>query len=221
MAELRDPGWYLDPDDAHAERWWDGMAWTSFVRPAPEVVGPDAAETAATASAAPSSDASLADGPLPDAPQPQDPPGSDPPGSDPQASDPASEPGAPPGWYADPWGGAGQRWYDGAAWTGSTIDVPAAGPAMPPSLPVPPPSSTSRTSPTPPTAPVPPWPRRASVGAVLFAVLAGVIFVVAGINLAALRSVAGGTVAEAFYNGVGWISIGAGLLVFATVSRWR
>lgn len=30
-------------------------------------------------------------------------------------------PGAPPGWYADPAGGPGQRWWDGYAWTGATV----------------------------------------------------------------------------------------------------
>ncbi len=30
-------------------------------------------------------------------------------------------PGAPPGWYADPAGGPGQRWWDGYAWTDATV----------------------------------------------------------------------------------------------------
>jgi hypothetical protein len=30
-------------------------------------------------------------------------------------------PGAPPGWYEDPAGGPGQRWWDGYAWTESTV----------------------------------------------------------------------------------------------------
>lgn len=52
-------------------------------------------------------------------------------------------PGAPPGWYADPAGGPGQRWWDGYAWTESTA-LPAApppppAPAYPSSLPPPPP----------------------------------------------------------------------------------
>ncbi len=30
-------------------------------------------------------------------------------------------PGAPPGWYPDPAGGPGQRWWDGYAWTQATV----------------------------------------------------------------------------------------------------
>ena len=30
-------------------------------------------------------------------------------------------PGAPPGWYSDPAGGPGQRWWDGYAWTEATV----------------------------------------------------------------------------------------------------
>lgn len=30
-------------------------------------------------------------------------------------------PGAPPGWYADPAGGPGQRWWDGYGWTEATV----------------------------------------------------------------------------------------------------
>ena len=30
-------------------------------------------------------------------------------------------PGAPPGWYADPAGGPGQRWWDGYAWSEATV----------------------------------------------------------------------------------------------------
>ncbi len=45
-------------------------------------------------------------------------------------------PGAPPGWYADPAGGPGQRWWDGYAWTETTV-LPE-NPPPPPSLPQPP-----------------------------------------------------------------------------------
>ena len=33
------------------------------------------------------------------------------------SDDASGYPGAPPGWYADPAGGPGQRWWDGYAWT--------------------------------------------------------------------------------------------------------
>jgi Domain of unknown function (DUF4328)/Protein of unknown function (DUF2510) len=50
-------------------------------------------------------------------------------------------PGAPPGWYPDPAGGPGQRWWDGYAWTEATVlpQLPApppwAGAAPPQGLP--------------------------------------------------------------------------------------
>ncbi len=41
-------------------------------------------------------------------------------------------PGAAPGWYADPAGGPGQRWWDGYAWTAATVlpEVPPPPPAV-------------------------------------------------------------------------------------------
>jgi hypothetical protein len=49
-------------------------------------------------------------------------------------------PGAPPGWYPDPAGGPGQRWWDGYAWTEATVqsEVPPSPPGWagpPPGLP--------------------------------------------------------------------------------------
>jgi Domain of unknown function (DUF4328)/Protein of unknown function (DUF2510) len=53
-------------------------------------------------------------------------------------------PGAPPGWYPDPAGGPGQRWWDGYAWTEATV-LPAV-PPPPPEPPEPPPQAqTSQT----------------------------------------------------------------------------
>ncbi len=43
-------------------------------------------------------------------------------------------PGAPPGWYPDPAGGSGQRWWDGYAWSEATVlpqHPPRAGAAPP------------------------------------------------------------------------------------------
>jgi hypothetical protein len=39
-------------------------------------------------------------------------------------------PGAPPGWYSDPAGGPGQRWWDGYTWTEATV-LPSTPPAPP------------------------------------------------------------------------------------------
>jgi hypothetical protein len=38
-----------------------------------------------------------------------------------EVTDQSGYPGAPPGWYPDPAGGPGQRWWDGYAWTESTV----------------------------------------------------------------------------------------------------
>ena len=38
---------------------------------------------------------------------------------------PGQEGAPPPGWHPDPWGGGGQRWWDGTQWTGHV--APAAG----------------------------------------------------------------------------------------------
>jgi Domain of unknown function (DUF4328)/Protein of unknown function (DUF2510) len=56
-------------------------------------------------------------------------------------------PGAPPGWYPDPAGGSGQRWWDGYDWTEATVA------AVPPTPPPPPPP---RFAPAPSWGPSPP-----------------------------------------------------------------
>ena len=58
-------------------------------------------------------------------------------------SEQSGYPGAPPGWYPDPAGGSGQRWWDGYAWT-DTVVVPQ--------LPPPPQAWTA-----PPPQGAPPW----------------------------------------------------------------
>lgn len=56
-------------------------------------------------------------------------------------------PGAPPGWYPDPAGGPGQRWWDGYAWTDATVV---------PQQPPPPPWATA-PPPMGPASQVAPW----------------------------------------------------------------
>ena len=56
-------------------------------------------------------------------------------------------PGAPPGWYPDPAGGPGQRWWDGYAWTEATVL-----PQHPP-----PPPWANAAPPQGPAAQVAPW----------------------------------------------------------------
>ena len=66
------------------------------------------------------------------------------------SDDAGGYPGAPPGWYADPAGGPGQRWWDGYAWTEATVL---------PSVPPPPPASAYAAGYPPPPgslAPLPP-----------------------------------------------------------------
>ncbi len=47
------------------------------------------------------------------------------------SEDSAGYPGAPPGWYPDPAGGPGQRWWDGYGWTSTTV-LPSGEPAPTP-----------------------------------------------------------------------------------------
>jgi hypothetical protein len=52
-------------------------------------------------------------------------------------SDASGYPGAPPGWYPDPAGGPGRRWWDGYTWTEATV-LPRQPPPPPPSGTTPP-----------------------------------------------------------------------------------
>jgi hypothetical protein len=76
------------------------------------------------------------------------------------SDDVSGYPGAPPGWYADPAGGPGQRWWDGYAWTEATVlpEIPPPPPAPPPPPPTGPPQSLQPV-PQPPLYQVPPPPR--------------------------------------------------------------
>jgi hypothetical protein len=55
-------------------------------------------------------------------------------------------PGAPPGWYPDPAGGPGQRWWDGYAWSQATV-LPQDPPPPPPAGAAPPGESPARAAP--------------------------------------------------------------------------
>jgi hypothetical protein len=62
-------------------------------------------------------------------------------------TDQTGYPGAPPGWYPDPAGGPGQRWWDGYSWTESTVL---------PQQPPPPPWASAQPPQGPPSS-VAPW----------------------------------------------------------------
>jgi len=64
------------------------------------------------------------------------------------SDDQSGYPGAPPGWYADPAGGPGQRWWDGYAWTEATVL---------PQHPPPPPTWAGAAAPQGPPSQVAPW----------------------------------------------------------------
>ncbi|HEY5384631.1 MAG TPA: DUF2510 domain-containing protein, partial [Acidimicrobiales bacterium] len=57
-------------------------------------------------------------------------------------------PGAPPGWYDDPAGGPGQRWWDGYTWSKATVL---------PQQPPPPPSWAGAAPPQQAPAQIAPW----------------------------------------------------------------
>ncbi len=84
-------GWYPDPSGGGRQRWWDGNAWTDHVHP-PESSGASA-EAAASQQPTATQGAATA-----------------------QATT-ASHGDIPAGWYPDPSGGDGQRWWDGSQWT--------------------------------------------------------------------------------------------------------
>ena len=65
-----------------------------------------------------------------------------------EVSEHSGYPGAPPGWYQDPAGGPGQRWWDGYAWTEATVL---------PQHPPPPPPWTGAAPPQGPASQVAPW----------------------------------------------------------------
>lgn len=105
------PGWYPDPAGGPGERWWDGYAWSEVTKP------PEQDETNQ-----PCDESGQRGGDQDDQP----------------TVDASGYPGAPPGWYPDPAGGPGLRWWDGYAWTDSTV--------LPEQPPPPPWASAARSS---------------------------------------------------------------------------
>lgn len=52
----------------------------------------------------------------------------------------------------------------------------------------------------------------------IFGFIGSLVMIVAGINMIAIQSVSGGTVAEAFYNDFGWGFIGIGIFSAALLA---
>ncbi|MFD1713373.1 G5 domain-containing protein [Amnibacterium flavum] len=63
---MAEPGWYDDPRDARAIRWWDGERWSLHTAPKPPRAAPPTAASAAVASPSP---APRAENPTPASPQ--------------------------------------------------------------------------------------------------------------------------------------------------------
>lgn len=84
--------WYDDPDGSGGQRWWDGQAWTTRRRPAPESSPPDPVGGPASTL------------------QP-------PPSLKPATAQTFPQPSMGPEWYPDPAGSGGQPYWDGHQWT--------------------------------------------------------------------------------------------------------
>ena len=112
MSEASQPpaGWYADPTGHHGQRWWDGQSWSDHVADG-QAVASDPVLAAQSVATAETASASRNGGPL-------------------EANSASlgrrkdlSEAGQPPaGWYADPTGHHGQRWWDGQSWSDHVAD---------------------------------------------------------------------------------------------------
>lgn len=114
-------GWYPDPSGGGGQRYWDGAQWTDHVDPPATTGEPQPAEQQVTEAPADAEGADEAAGagevadaaPLDDA------------SVEAAASAERSTTEIPAGWYPDPAGAGGQRWWDGTQWTDHLQDVAA------------------------------------------------------------------------------------------------
>lgn len=107
-------GWYTDPQDPNAQRWWNGSQWTSHSRsaeipwdstglegqPPTTFLAVDA--PLVTIASAPADTAMLSP-------------------AEPYSPDQTLH--IPPGWYPDPTGLPAQRWWDGMEWSDRTAPL--------------------------------------------------------------------------------------------------
>jgi Protein of unknown function (DUF2510) len=102
-------GWYVDPDDAALQRFWDGSRWTNSRMPLTDAVPLEGTELEPAPATRYASDLQ----PTPDA-------------------EAAADTGLPPAaWYVDPENPEGMRYWDGANWTENRTDYVAAPPKKP------------------------------------------------------------------------------------------
>lgn len=98
--------WYDDPDGSGGERWWDGTGWTKHRRPRGDPRATDAGRPGTVAAGPLAAEPGLGDSrqaaPATTQTDTQ------------QDGQPAPR---PPGWYRDPSGSGGRRFWDGSEWT--------------------------------------------------------------------------------------------------------
>jgi len=98
--------WYDDPDGSGGERWWDGRGWTKHRRVRSEAQPDDSGRQRTSASRPPAGTIELGGGLWA---VPSTTPSDGPPGD--------QAPPRAPGWYRDPSGSGGRRFWDGSQWT--------------------------------------------------------------------------------------------------------
>jgi Protein of unknown function (DUF2510) len=110
-AERRDPDvptadWYEDPDGSGGERWWDGKGWTRHRRRRPGSAATTDTGQQRAVGAGPQADPPAAAIRRRAAPTAES--------GDARGDQTSSR---PPGWYRDPSGAGGRRFWDGSRWT--------------------------------------------------------------------------------------------------------